>query len=246
MLPVVVAHRGASAHEPEQTLAAYQRALADGAGGLECDVRLSADGHLVCVHDRRVDRTSSGRGAVGALSLETLRGLDFGAGQGVLTLHALLELIAGSRQAPTLFVETKHPARAGGNVEAKLITELAARGLTKPREKTRPKVVLMSFSARAVYEFRRRAPLVPTVLLLSSLRLVGQDGSLPGWVDIAGPDVELLRHDPDYVRRARAHGHATYCWSVDAPADVRLCRDLGVDYVATDDPGNTARLLARR
>ncbi len=59
--PFVVAHRGASADRPEHTLAAYELALQEGADGVECDVRLTRDGHLVCVHDRRVDRTSTGR-----------------------------------------------------------------------------------------------------------------------------------------------------------------------------------------
>lgn len=60
--PFVVAHRGASVDRPEHTLGAYELALRDGADGVECDVRLTSDGHLVCVHDRRVDRTSSGAG----------------------------------------------------------------------------------------------------------------------------------------------------------------------------------------
>jgi glycerophosphoryl diester phosphodiesterase len=74
----VVAHRGASEEAPEHTLAAYEKAIADGADALECDVRLTADGHLVCVHDRRVNRTSNGRGAVSALELADLATLDFG------------------------------------------------------------------------------------------------------------------------------------------------------------------------
>lgn len=68
----VIAHRGASADVPEHTLAAYRKAIEDGADGLECDVRLTSDGHLVCVHDRRVNRTSNGRGAVSALELADL------------------------------------------------------------------------------------------------------------------------------------------------------------------------------
>ncbi|MBW5420759.1 glycerophosphodiester phosphodiesterase [Streptomyces sp. BG9H] len=120
----VVAHRGASEDAPEHTLAAYKKAVDDGADALECDVRLTADGHLVCVHDRRVNRTSNGRGAVSALELADLAaldfgswkrhhneaeegegpdwersaGADFGAGLGedtsVLTLERLLELVA--------------------------------------------------------------------------------------------------------------------------------------------------------
>ena len=74
----VVAHRGASEEAPEHTLAAYKKAIEDGADALECDVRLTADGHLVCVHDRRVNRTSNGRGAVSALELADLATLDFG------------------------------------------------------------------------------------------------------------------------------------------------------------------------
>ena len=74
----VVAHRGASDDVAEHTLAAYLRAVEDGADALECDVRLTADGHLVCVHDRRVDRTSDGRGPVSTLELADLDALDFG------------------------------------------------------------------------------------------------------------------------------------------------------------------------
>ena len=76
--PLIIAHRGSSEHLPEQTLKAYVRAIAEGADVLECDVRLTADSHLVCVHDRRVDRTSNGRGPVSTLELATLQGLDFG------------------------------------------------------------------------------------------------------------------------------------------------------------------------
>jgi glycerophosphoryl diester phosphodiesterase len=76
--PLVFAHRGSSYSEPEHTLAAYLRAIAGGADGLECDVRLTRDGHLVCVHDGRLERTSNGRGLVSYRTLEELRKLDFG------------------------------------------------------------------------------------------------------------------------------------------------------------------------
>ncbi len=75
--PQVVAHRGASDREPEHTLAAYLQAIELGADALECDVRLTADGHLVCVHDRTVNRTSNGTGIVSTLELAQLEGLDW-------------------------------------------------------------------------------------------------------------------------------------------------------------------------
>ena len=77
-VPRIVAHRGSSAEIPEHTLAAYQQAIDDGADALECDVRLTADGVLVCVHDRKVNRTSNGRGVVSTLELADLAELDFG------------------------------------------------------------------------------------------------------------------------------------------------------------------------
>ncbi|MCU0301125.1 MAG: hypothetical protein MUF35_05910 [Candidatus Nanopelagicales bacterium] len=76
--PLVFAHRGASAERAEHTLAAYELAIAQGAEGLECDVRLTADGHVVCVHDRRIDRTSDGWGVVSTKTLDDLRRRDFG------------------------------------------------------------------------------------------------------------------------------------------------------------------------
>src|ERR1700712_472158 len=77
MRPQVVAHRGASFDNAEHTLGAYVEAIRDGAEALECDVRLTADGHLVCVHDRRVERTSNGQGAVSVLELAQLDSLDW-------------------------------------------------------------------------------------------------------------------------------------------------------------------------
>src|SRR5665811_1709244 len=108
--PRIIAHRGSSESLPEQTLKAYVRAIAEGADALECDVRLTADSHLVCVHDRRVDRTSHGTGKVSTLELATLEGLDFGSWKQanddqaempdadperdkLLTLHRLIKMV---------------------------------------------------------------------------------------------------------------------------------------------------------
>lgn len=76
MRPQVVAHRGASADNAEHTLGAYLRALEAGADGLECDVRLTADGHLVCVHDRDLRRVAGGRRLVSTMELAELDELD--------------------------------------------------------------------------------------------------------------------------------------------------------------------------
>jgi glycerophosphoryl diester phosphodiesterase len=267
--PVVVAHRGASAHRAEHTLAAYALALEQGADGLECDVRLSRDGHLVCVHDRRVNRTSTGRGVVSELDLAQLSQLDFGrwhddlpssaddlireplaapsaqpAERGLLTLPDLLGLVVDAGRPVTLFVETKHPVRYSGFVEAKLLATLARYGLAKPARKQDSPVLMMSFSALAVRRMHRYAPQLPTVLLCNALGPLARDGSLPPWADVTGPGIHLLRADPDYVARAAARGVQTYCWTVDDPADIALCQRLGVRYLATNSPVATRRQLA--
>lgn len=269
MTPAIVAHRGASAHRAEHTLGAYLTALDHGADALECDVRLSRDGHLVCVHDRRVDRTSTGRGVVSTLTLPMLSRLDFGtwhqespasadelihepvvrprgseAERAILTLDVLLDVIRSHHRPVRLFVETKHPVRYAGLVEAKLVALLARHGLATPRDKRSSPVVMMSFSSSAVRRVRESAPRLPTVLLFDRFRSVPRSGMLPWWADCAGPDVRLLRQDPEYPARAAEHGHETYCWTVDDPADAELCRDTGVHHLATNAPRATREHLA--
>jgi glycerophosphoryl diester phosphodiesterase len=149
--PWVVAHRGASATIAEHTLSAYLSAIDSGADALECDVRLTRDGHLVCVHDRTVDRTSDGRGPVSALELTDLSALDFSSWRsdehpgsvggsepdriseqdhGVLTLRKLLEVVVDSPRPIRLLIETKHPTRYAGLVEYELSEALRHFGLT--------------------------------------------------------------------------------------------------------------------
>jgi len=154
--PLVVAHRGASFDVAEHTLSAYTAAIESGADALECDVRLTRDGYLVCVHDRSVNRTSDGQGLVSELDLAGLNALDFSswhddwpgtadhllrdepylsgvapdrdAAGGVLTLEKLLELVHDASRPVRLLVETKHPTRYGGLVEKELVRLLARFG----------------------------------------------------------------------------------------------------------------------
>ena len=237
--PSVVAHRGASTDRPEHTIGAYELAVKEGADGLECDIRLSKDGEIVCVHDRTLSRTSNGRGTVSALTLSDLQKYDYGSwhrhGQPaeLLVLDQLLELIKDTNVE--LFVETKHPVRYRNEVERKLVETLKKHDLNA-------QIVMMSFSPTAVKAFREQAPDIRTVLLLDRLGRY-RGGALPSFADYTGPGVHVLRNDPDCVDRARRAGHETYVWTVDSPEDVALCRDLGVRYLATNAPAYTRRLL---
>jgi glycerophosphoryl diester phosphodiesterase len=101
----------------------------------------------------------------------------------------------------------------------------------------------MSFSTRAMRRVREQAPALPTVLLLDTIPAMRWDGSLPPCADYTGPDVAILRRDPGYVGRSAAHGHHTYTWTVDDPADIQLCQRLGVRYLATNSPATTRAVL---
>ncbi|GGY67548.1 glycerophosphodiester phosphodiesterase [Streptomyces omiyaensis] len=264
----VVAHRGASEDAPEHTLAAYVKAIEDGADALECDVRLTADGHLVCVHDRRVDRTSNGRGAVSTLELADLAALDFGAwkafkedqepgGPGespdwgdpeytsVLTLERLLELVSDAGRRVELAIETKHPTRWAGQVEDRLLALLKRFGLDAPVAPEESPVRVMSFSARSLQRISTAAPTLPTVSLTQFVTPRLRDGRLPAGARVAGPSIRIVRHHPAVILRLQKAGHQVHVWTVDDPEDVELCLRLGVDAIITNRPKQVLAHLGR-
>ncbi len=257
--PLVVAHRGSSASHAEHTLGAYELALAEGADSLECDVRLTRDGHLVCVHDRRLDRTSNGRGRVSAKTLAELDALDFGswhrsAGTAspaealptddppdpertrLLTLDRLLEAVRDCGRKVRVLIETKHPSRYGADVERRLTELLRRHGLTEPRPDDRVHVTVMSFSALALRRIRALAPAVPTVYLLEVLPPGVSRGLLPFGARIAGPGIGLVRSRPGLMEALRAAGHQVYVWTVNDGADLDLVLACRVDGIITDRP----------
>ena len=268
-LTQVVAHRGASEDAPEHTLAAYRKAIEDGADALECDVRLTADGHLVCVHDRRVNRTSNGRGAVSALELADLATLDFGSRKtrefwrtrdeepdwvyrpedredtSVLTLERLLELVADAGRRVEMAIETKHPTRWAGQVEERLLVLLKRFGLDAPASAAESPIRVMSFSARSLHRVRAASPTLPTVYLLQFVSPRLRDGRLPAGVGIAGPSIRILRNHPGYIERLKRAGHQVHVWTVNEPEDVDLCVELGVDAIITNRPRAVLDRLGR-
>jgi glycerophosphoryl diester phosphodiesterase len=247
-LPQVIAHRGASHDLPEHTEAAYREAIAVGADALECDVRLTADRHLVCVHDRRVDRTSSGSGLVSTKTLAELQALDWGSWKPggepaeLLTLDALLKLAAGAGRRIELAIETKHPNRYGGQVEERLAERLAAHDWAGPASPVR----VMSFSVLALRRMARLTPRLPLVYLMERVPPMYRDGSLPEGVRIAGISVQILREQPDYVRRLVAAGATVHVWTVDDPDDVQRCLDAGVGAIITNRPREVLLGIGRR
>ena len=254
--PQVVAHRGASETLAEHTLGAYLEAIEAGAEALECDVRLTADGHLVCMHDRDLRRTGSARGLVSTTELADLDQLEFASWKNpwaelddeapirdesldrVLTLRRLLEVVADHDRRIELAIETKHPTRYGALVEKRLVEQLRHFGWDRPGGPAR----VMSFSWVALQRVQRQAPAVPVVLLIEKARhwpLVRQVLE-DGW--ILGPGVDQLTKHPGFARRLVRTGREIHVWTVNTDAQLELCRQLGVSAIITDRP---AYMLAR-
>jgi glycerophosphoryl diester phosphodiesterase len=256
---MVVAHRGSSAALPEHTIGAYMRAIAEGADGLECDVRLTRDGHLVCIHDGRLNRVSNGTGRVSRHVLAELDELDFGswhprpadvelvdvdlAGSApddprtrVLTLERLLDAAVGAGRPLQLLIETKHPTRYGAEVEDRLVAMLRWYGLDKPHDDTGVRVTLMSFSELAMRRIRPLAPDLDTVLLTEFVRPDRREGRLPIGVSVAGPGIRVVKANPGLVAAWHRRGHRVFVWTVNEPRDVDLMMELGVDAIITDRP----------
>lgn len=251
--PLVFAHRGASALLPEHTREAYLRAIAEGVDGLECDVRLTRDGELVCIHDALVDRTSNGRGRVSASTLDELHRYEYAswktnqpAAPGILTLDELITTALGAGRPLRLLIETKHPSRFGSVVEEQLVELLRRYGLTTPAgvAETGLSVAVMSFSPLAVRRMRSLAPDVPVVYLFELMPPAVREGRVPFGADLLGPGLAALRSKPDIVRRAHERGHQVYVWTVNEPADIDLALSLEVDGIISDRPADVLERLA--
>ncbi|WP_433875721.1 glycerophosphodiester phosphodiesterase [Sinomonas atrocyanea] len=170
--PLVYAHRGASARFAEHTRAAYLQALADGADGVEGDVHLTRDQHVVLLHDANLDRTSTGTGPVAERTLAQLRELDFSSWKGVripdefgaasqqlLTLPELLDLLAAAARPVGLAIELKHPTPYRFRLEDRVLDLLAARGW-EPESSVVGNVAVsfMSFDPEAIEYLLERVP----------------------------------------------------------------------------------------
>ena len=229
--PAIVAHRGASAQAPENTLAAFRRAIEDGAQLLECDVHLSADGQVVVMHDETVDRTAQAdsplrTGAISDLTRAQLDTVLLANGERVPALADLLEMTT-----VPLFIEVKVASAA------KAVTELL-RAL--PSGSPAAASTVISFHADALAEIRRGAE-VPVSSLVEQVDeqaiAVARELGAAG----IGPSIKGLS-----LRAAEAvheAGMAVNPWTVNTVAQLEVALACGADTITTDDPAWVQREL---
>jgi len=229
-----IAHRGASAAAPANTMAAFEKALALGADGIELDVQLSADGVPVVIHDFTVDHTTDGSGKVARMTLAQLEQLDAGsyfdpafAGERIPTLEKVLEVM-GNRLL--LNIELKGFSLFDKGLERAVI------GLIEQHD-LHSRVFLSSFNPFSLWRTKRIAPHVPVGLLYSP------DLPLPlrrAWLAFLFPHEARHPHhtmvNARYMAWARRRGYRVNTWTVDDPEEMRRLIGLGVDGIITNVP----------
>ena len=174
---LVIAHRGASAYAPEHTFPAYDLAVEQDADMLECDLQMTADDVLVCVHDATVDRTSDGEGNVVDRTLAELRTLDFGswfddefAGARVVPFEEQLRCYRAVNPAMRFHVETKEPDLYDGRMEPAVVALLDRLGIldeVNDDPQTDP-IIIQSFSMPSLLRMIELEPRLATAFLFST------------------------------------------------------------------------------
>lgn len=231
--PLLIAHRGASADAPENTIAAFELALQQGADGLELDVHLSADGHPVVIHDFTLERTTDGVGPVNARSVRELKRLDAGGwrdrrfrGQRVQTLQEVLERF---RDRTRFWLDLKGGPALYPGLEERVVSTIEIYDVLD-------RVLVQSFDLAAIDEVRtlNREIRVGVVTARDPF-----DRTLlrPGMVDAICPALAMCSEP--LIREVRRAGLDCYVWTVNEPAQVDRLVGWGVSGIITDRPGDT-------
>jgi len=246
--PAIVAHRGAASTHPENTLPSFAAALDLGARIVELDVRRSADGVPVVMHDPSVERTTEGTGFVHELTAEALGRLHAGTSErpaGVPTLAEVLQLASG-RGAVALEIKNI-PGEPAYDPERESIVEAALEEVERSR--FAGGVLVLSFNPRSIAAAKRIASEIPTGFLTNELVPprdalahaveMGHDLVLPG-------TRSLLPLGEPFVRQAHDAGVRVGTWTADDPETVRMLLRWGVDAIASNDPAMALGVLAER
>lgn len=232
--PIIFAHRGASAHAPENTLAAFNLAVEQGADGIELDVKLTLDGHVVVIHDASVDRTTGAHGRVKDMTLDELRSLDAGSffseklnGEKIPTLEEVFEVV-GKRTF--INVELTNYSTPHDHLSESVCMLVKKMGLQK-------RVLFSSFLPSNLSKARSYLPSVPTGLLAMPgiLGLWARSfGFAFGKYEALHPNLKSVTQQQIYFAH-RLNKHINV-WTVNEEADMRRLFKWGVDAIFTDDP----------
>jgi glycerophosphoryl diester phosphodiesterase len=232
--PLNIAHRGASAAAPQNTLAAFRKAMELGADGVELDVQLSADGVPVVIHDLTVDKTTDGTGLVRSKTLAQLKALDAGrkfspqfAGERIPTLSEVFDVLEGKL---LVNVELKDFNPRGSELGAPVVEIVRKHAMDK-------RVLFSSFNPFALRGVKRLAPEIPAGLLYApDLPIYLRRAWLAPFIPHEARHPHFSMVTEALVERCHARGLRVNTWTVDDPAEMRRLIVVGVDGVITDVP----------
>ncbi|RAS73113.1 glycerophosphodiester phosphodiesterase [Priestia endophytica] len=231
-----VAHRGASAYAPENTIAAFDKAVEMKADYIEIDVQRSKDGKLVLIHDTTVDRTTDGSGKVGNLTFKELRNLDAGswkgeqfAGAQIPTFDEILDRYHGKIG---ILIELKAPELYPG-IEENVAKELKERNLDKPQNE---KIIVQSFNHKSMKKMNELLPKVPIGVLTSSSADTTEQAlqEFSTYADYFNPSYGIVTED--LVNQVHSLGMKIGSWTVRSQEAADFLLDVGVDAIITDYP----------
>jgi glycerophosphoryl diester phosphodiesterase len=236
--PLILGHRGASALETENTVAAFGRARSDGADGVELDVLLCATGEVMVFHDDDLVRLGGRPDRIADTPYAVLRDVELPAGTRIPTLEEALEACG-----PQMLVNVELKAAKIGPPAIAALVEAVARVVDRAGAGGR--VLVSSFNPWAVRSWMRRAPAVPAALLFESgSPLPLRRAWLAPWLRPLALHPELVLCSPKRVAAWKRRGYMLSVWTVDDPAALRACREMAVDGVITNDPGRARAILS--
>jgi len=221
--PLVIAHRGASASAPENSLSAFALAVDQGADAIELDVRLSSDGWPVVMHDATVDRTTNGRGAVSRLTVKQLHSLDAGDGRPVPTLDQVFEMFG-----PTILynVELKEQGLGSKGLAAAIADLIEGHHLEDL-------TLVSSFNPLTLRRCRSQlTQRTPTALIHRS----GMQKYTHRLAKVQADHPHTKLVDKAYMTWARQGGYRVHVWTVDNPTQAQRLARLGVNGIITNHP----------
>lgn len=225
--PLIYAHRGSSVDHPENTRAAFQAAISDGAHGFECDLRLTKDGEIVVWHDANMSRIANNKASIAHTDFKELKAIY----PQILLLSELLEIAIANKKS--LALETKHPVPTGNQIESKIIETIS--------EISQIEISLLSFSWLAIEKVGRELPKLETVALLNSINTPIMERFSAA--KSVAPEIIAIKANPSLVARYKSEGKRVFVWTVNEIADLELCAELGVDVVITDMPARAVSVL---
>ena len=226
----IYAHRGASADFPELTLAAYEGAVAQGADGFECDLRLTKDEVPVLWHNASMLERAGNPGLIAEMTFAQVSR----AYPQILTLTDFLNFAVSEKKG--VLLETKHPVISGNRIEEVIAETLAATSGISSID-----VSVMSFSWFAIEKMKRVDPSIQTTFLMHK-HTSWLQAKLSSAAAI-GPGINELREEPIRAKRIKDLGRSLHVWTVNEDSDIKLCEKVGVDILITNKPAHAREVL---